>query len=181
MKTATPRFSYTQNAWEGEKYRANERLYGSSLSKAIRQELKDKIPNCKFSVTSETYSGGQSVSISLMSANFNPFNEITDEIKEKIKLRCMCSFPNSWQNAYDNALENYIRETTIDFNHGVNQYYVKDDICLTEKAKEVINEMLKIAQSYNFDDSDGQIDYFHTNFYLHAGIGRWNKPFIQSK
>jgi hypothetical protein len=38
---------------------------------------------------------------------------------------------------------------------------------------------LGIVQSYNFDDSDSQCDYFHTNFYLHSGIGKWDKPFIQ--
>jgi len=173
----TPRFNYTQNAWEGTKYRKNENLFGASLTKAIRQELKEKLPNCKFSVVSETYSGGQSVNIYLMSANFNPFKPLTDEVLEEIKTNCKRAFGDFWERSLEQAIENYKNETTVKFYHQLNQYYIKDDLCLTDKAKEVITKALGIAQSYNFDDSDGQIDYFHTNFYLHAGIGKWNKPF----
>lgn len=182
METKTqPRFNYTQNAWEGKKYRQNQNLYGASLTKAIRQEIKEAFPNCKFSVVSETYSGGQSVNIYLMSADFNPFNELNDEVKEKIEWNTRRAFGDFWEQRLQDAIESYKRETTIDYNHEINQYYINDDICLTDKTKEVMTKALGIAQSYNFDDSDAQVDYFHTNFYLHAGIGKWNKPFIIKK
>ena len=177
MTKIEPRFNYTQGAWEGEKYRKNENLYGASLSKAIRKELKDKLPNCKFSVTKETYSGGQSISINLMSANFNPFNELNDEIIEKIKDNCRHSFGSNWESMVEQSIENYKRETKERFHTTINQYYIKDDISLSEKAMEVMTKALKIANSYNFNDSDSQIDYFHTNFYLNLAIGKWDKPF----
>jgi len=50
---------------------------------------------------------------------------------------------------------------------------------LTPKAWEVLKKVAQIAFSYNFDDSDGMIDYFHTKFYLFLTIGKWNKPFIE--
>lgn len=172
-----PRFNYTQHAWEGEKYRKNENLYGSSLSKAIRMELKEQLPNCKFSITKETYSGGQAINVNLMSANFNPFNELTEEIMEKIKDNCRRSFGNFWESQLEQSIENYKKTTTEKMYEQINHYYVKESIYLTEKAKEVINKALNIINSYNFDDSDSQIDYFHTNFYLHMSIGKWDKPF----
>lgn len=172
-----PRFNYTQHAWEGNKYRKNEGLYGASLAKAIRQELKEKLPQCKFSVTKETYSGGQSINVSLMSANFNPFNELTEEVMEKIEDNCRRMFGQFWEQRLEDSISNFRNTTTKDKYHQVNQYYVKDDVCLTEEAKSVINQALNIINSYNFDDSDSQIDYFHTNFYTHMSIGKWDKPF----
>lgn len=35
----------------------------------------------------------------------------------------------------------------------------------TEEAKALMDGLQKIANQYRFDDSDGQIDYFNTNFY----------------
>lgn len=172
-----PRFNYTQHAWEGEKYRKNENLYGASLSKAIREELKEKLPNCKFSVTKETYSGGQAINVHLMGANFNPFNELTEEIIEKIKDNCRRSFGSFWENQVEQSIENYKKTTTERMYEQINNYYVSESIYLTEEAKEVIKKALNIINSYNFDDSDSQIDYFHTNFYTHMSIGKWDKPF----
>jgi len=28
-----------------------------------------------------------------------------------------------------------------------------------------------------FDKSDAMTDYFHTAFYIHLGVGKWNKPY----
>ena len=172
-----PRFNYTQNAWEGEKYRKNEGLYGASLAKAIRLELKEKLPNCKFSVTKQTYSGGQSINVALMSANFNPFNELTDEIREKIKDNCRRSWGASWENQVEQSIENYKRTTTEKKYEQINQYYISDSFYLTEEAKVVFKKVMSVLNSYNFNDSDSQIDYFHTNFYSNISIGKWDKPF----
>ena len=40
----------------------------------------------------------------------------------------------------------------------------------TPEAKKLIDSITKIGNSFRHDDSDGQIDYFNTNFYLHTGI-----------
>ena len=112
-----------------------------------------------------------------MSANFNPFNELNDEIIEKIKDNCRHSFGSNWESMVEQSIENYKRETKERFHTTINQYYIKDDISLSEKAMEVMTKALKIANSYNFNDSDSQIDYFHTNFYLNLAIGKWDKPF----
>ena len=50
-------------------------------------------------------------------------------------------------------------------------------VVLTKQAWDIMEYAAKLANGYNFDDSDGMIDYFHTNFYLHIEIGRWDKPF----
>ena len=181
METQTePRFKYTQNAWEGTKYRKNQNLYGADLSKAIRQELKEAFPKCRFSVTSETYAGGQSINIALMKAPFKVFNDFSDEIAEKIENNTRRAYGDSWEQMKQQSIDNYIKYTTIEMHNDINQYHLNDDFWMTSKAKEVITKALGIVQSYNFDDSDAMVDYFHTNFYLHVSIGKWNKPFIQT-
>ena len=177
MTKVEPRFNYTQHAWEGEKYRKNENLYGANLSKAIRKELKEKLPNCKFSVIKETYSGGQSINVHLMEAKFNPFNELNNETIENIKRNCQHCYGSNWEQMLEQSIENYKNTTTVKMYEQINNYYVKEDFHLTEEAKSVINQALNIINSYNFDDSDSQIDYFHTNFYTHMSIGKWDKPF----
>lgn len=48
---------------------------------------------------------------------------------------------------------------------------------LTEIVYNVMNDVCDYMQSYNYDDSDGMIDYFNTNFYSEVYIGAWNKPY----
>ena len=177
MTKVEPRFNYTQHAWEGNKYRKNEGLYGASLAKAIRQELKEKLPQCKFSVTKETYSGGQAIHVSLMEAKFNPFNELTDEVMKQIEDGCRRMFGQFWEQRLGDSISEFKRTTLEKKHEQLNHFHVSDDFHLTEEAKSVINKALQIINSYNFNDSDAQIDYFHTNFYTHMSIGKWDKPF----
>lgn len=48
---------------------------------------------------------------------------------------------------------------------------------LTEIVFHVMSDVCDFMQSYNYDDSDGMIDYFDTNFYSHVYVGDWNKPY----
>ena len=59
----------------------------------------------------------------------------------------------------------------------VNNYYIDKETDLTDWAKEVLKRAKDFAQSFNYDDSDGMIDYFSTNFYLHLNVGKWDRPF----
>lgn len=61
--------------------------------------------------------------------------------------------------------------------HDINQYYFECDEEMTSECKTMMREVLDLIKSYHFDDSDGMIDYFNTNFYYTLGIGQWNKPF----
>jgi len=46
-------------------------------------------------------------------------------------------------------------------------------------AKEFLTEAMKALKSADwFDESDAQVDYFHTAYYVDINIGSWNKPYI---
>ncbi|WP_410492863.1 LPD29 domain-containing protein [Dysgonomonas sp. GY75] len=59
----------------------------------------------------------------------------------------------------------------------LNRYYLEKDADLTDRALEVMQNILSYANSYNFDDSDAMTDYFHVNFYLNISIGNGLNPY----
>jgi len=48
---------------------------------------------------------------------------------------------------------------------------------LTEEAYQLFKYVQTLGNSFNYNDSDAQIDYFDSNFYLRMNIGRYNKNF----
>jgi hypothetical protein len=40
-----------------------------------------------------------------------------------------------------------------------------------------MKDIVKVSDAYNFDESDGMTDYFHTGHYLDLGIGKYDKPY----
>ena len=49
-------------------------------------------------------------------------------------------------------------------------------------AKEFLTETLKAMKSADwFDESDAQVDYFHTAYYVDVNVGSWNKPYVFAK
>ena len=52
---------------------------------------------------------------------------------------------------------------------------------LSDYGKKVISGLNKEMNSYNYDDSDGMVDYFNTNFYGYVHIGKWDKPYEVSE
>lgn len=168
VKEKTPRFNYTPYAWEGKKY--NPSLGIADIAKEIRVACKKMTPECKFSIRVQKYAGGQSMSITLMSAPFEVFKKVDDEIADLNKKYCTKDEAKElWQGIIDKG------------HHQVNQYYYKEDYIMTEEAKKVMEFLIKLTNSYNFDDSDSQIDYFHNNFYSDFSIGSWDKPFVKTE
>ena len=168
VKEKTPRFNYTPYAWEGKKY--NPDLGIADIAKEIRVACKKTAPECKFSIRIQRYAGGQSMHLALMSAPFEVFKKVDDEVAELNKrYRTKEEAKEMWQ-------------YTIDKGHyQVNQYHFKDNYIMTEKARKVMEFLIEITNSYNFDDSDAQIDYFHNNFYSDFSIGSWDKPFAKTE
>lgn len=142
---------YTQNGWKGENYSSS--LSTTEISKIIKTYCKEMYPTWKFSVTSEYFSGGSAISVRVMEAPFDIFN------REAIK---------------EGTCWNIDREEIYLQLHHVTD---KQKDYFIESAYVVIKEVYDFMQSYNFDDSDSMIDYFHTNFYSHFDIGKWDKGF----
>lgn len=59
----------------------------------------------------------------------------------------------------------------------LNEYYMDKETRLVPEAKAMMADVVELINSYRYDDSDGMIDYFDTNFYLDVSVGKWDKPF----
>lgn len=162
----TPIHNYSGTGWQGEKYKRDISI--NDIAKHVRHALKDKYPTSKFSITCQKYSGGQSMDIILVESDVQIFATPNEEV--------------AWKNHRNSTMEETLRWWTNAVEsgrHQVNEYSIKDDYILTADGKEMMLCAKSLAQSYNFDDSDAQIDYFHTNFYLHLSVGKYGKPFTQ--
>ena len=158
------RFNYTGHGWEGVNYKGQST---KEIAKEIRQRLKKEFPKCKFSVRYKSFTGGSEIQIALMKAPFEVFNK---EYKQDKNGNVYTEEKYSYAQLNEYTLLNSSWEKEQGYCNG--SY-------LTQKAWEVLKKVTQIAFSYNFDDSDGMIDYFHTKFYLFLTIGKWDKPFIK--
>lgn len=67
---------YTQNGWRGENY--DIRLTTKEITAKIREYVKKAYPDCKFSVTFSSYSGGSSIHVALVSG---PYEALRENVK----------------------------------------------------------------------------------------------------
>jgi hypothetical protein len=115
---------------------------------AIRTELKEKFPKWKFSVRKG--SGSLSVDVNIMQGT----------------------------ESFDDHFHNGRRYAQV------NQYWIADHFkdSSERQAIEMINEIMHNAPGraggkVYFDESDAMTDYFHTAFYTHLSIGKWDKDY----
>jgi len=58
----------------------------------------------------------------------------------------------------------------------VNLYWINDHF--SGEAAQVLSEAAEALKAAGYyDNSNAQIDYFETAYYMHLNIGRWDKPF----
>lgn len=76
-----------------------------------------------------------------------------------------------------------IKSGPIDFggcNIQVNPYWLNDHYSGTAlNALKEIKDALLVADYFNH--SDAHTDYFHTAYYYHINVGKWNKPYELTK
>jgi hypothetical protein len=115
---------------------------------AIRQELKAQFPKWKFAVRKGA--GSLSVDVNIMQGT----------------------------ESFDDHFNNGRRYAQV------NQYWIKDHFkdSSERQAIEMINEIMHNAPGRAggrvfFDESDAMTDYFHTAFYTHLSIGKWDQDY----
>ena len=160
--------------------KSNLHLYGTDLAKAIRADLKSA--GIK-GVTIASKRGHIQATITTSAADVVPEDEfianyrvsdflgwieyfdengrrtdyhladyynLPDDIREKVRL--------------DNARREYAR----DYAHSasLNHYYVDRYTGFTDAGRAKINAVIAIIAAYRYDESNGMVDYFNTNFYF---------------
>jgi hypothetical protein len=64
----------------------------------------------------------------------------------------------------------------FDQSKGVNPYYVND--YYEGKKRDFLNEVLKVMNEGNYDNSDISTDYFDVGWHVEISIGKWDKHYI---
>lgn len=171
--SSTRRQFYTDFGWEGSRYNGN--MTTTEIAKTIRLYCKEKYPTWKFSVTTEYFSGGSSIDISVMEAPEQIFDleACRKAYVEYTEFKETYGYYGSRGLAIN--IDKMFAEDKMHWQlHSVRD---RDKEYFTEYGFSVIEDVYNFMQSYNFDDSDSMIDYFHCNFYESFNIGKWNKGF----
>lgn len=146
------------------------------IAKRIRQQLKREFSGCKFSVRIEYYSMGSSITVRLMKSDIKvkkDFSELSDYSLSFYKDK--------------RYTEDALRRMQGETYHQLNEYILRGEynpdhwcngVFLTERGHKFLKRVVKIADHYNFNDSDSMTDYYHVNFSFHLSLGKWDKPFV---
>lgn len=133
------------------------------IAKVVRKELKKAFPEYKFSVTTSTFSGGQEMTVALMSGPDNPF--------DGDKTYCILD-TQYHQGGYAQLNHIHIKQV------GYDNKWVSNGYMLTQKAAQMLKKVTRIANRENWNNSDIMSDYFDVNYYFELAIGKWNKDYI---
>ena len=134
----------------------------------IRKDLKAAFPFVKFSITGHNYT---SVNVSVIAA---PFNFYSNKSKDAPANRDLNQYSLGEDDEQRATAQAGLPHPSFagDF---INQSYGDHEAYLFLRAvKDVITKKW-------WDESDSQVDYFHTAFYYHIEIGKWDKPFTKTE
>lgn len=149
---------YTMFGWEGSNHDWDRSL--KEVAKIVRAYVKEKYPTYKFSVRTSYASMCQELHVTLKESPveiYKPFKELTDEEFLQISRRLYY---------YDNEKIEYFLNASADekkkiIEESTNSYkFILNDVTRT-----VIEDVDAFVKSYNYEDCDGMIDYFHVDFY----------------
>lgn len=145
----------------------------TEIAKRIRKQLKTEFSDCKFSVMTEQFAGGSGININLMKADrkiIRDFKDISERAIARLIVHTRKDIEQRQNESY-HQLNKYVLQDEYDSDGWCNGVF------LTEQGHLLLQQVARIAEAYNYDDSDPQTDYFSVNFYLDIELGKWNKAF----
>ena len=126
--------------------------------KHIRNTLKKELPQFKFSVVRDHHS---SVSIDLMKGPAFKDWEYNDRYTGETKVGSLNDGEHHQINEYH-----------------LEDFYGKDNAKILGKVKEIAHTAPAMNGGKEwYNNSDAMIDYFDIAYYIHIGVGKWNKPY----
>lgn len=164
--------------------KSNHHLHGADLSAAIRADLK-KAGIKGVTVRCKTYTGGQSITATV---KVDP-----EGYAERTAFVAGWKFPCSgWGYAPelgsihgerfyamdDAAEQERIRQTVAAYEYdskttarqSINHYHLADIAYLTGTTRAKLQRINDIISAYRYDNSNGMVDYFDTNFYYDIDV-----------
>lgn len=157
---STRRAFYTAFGWEGSRYDGSLTL--KEIAKIVRVYIKEKYPLYKFSVRTSYASMCQELHVDLSESPieiYKPFDDLDLDDFQRIGKMIYPVYDTDNYLAFLNSSAEE-KKAIIDGYEYPNRAHVLNDI-----TRAVIDDVDAFVRSYNYDDCDGQIDYFDVNFY----------------
>jgi len=182
--------SYTGGGWQGTKY--DSKLTTKEIAKTVQNELKKDFPDVKISRKTDY----NSIDINIMSSEKDLYTsssdidrmsdkQVSDTIRDSIGGYTRMDDwleKNNRKSANGTFTANderdYLKEELETYRNRKGYRVTGDEWYLSDYGKQVVGSLNKNLNSYNYDDSDGMVDYFDTNFYGGVQIGKWDKPYV---
>lgn len=133
--------------FEGSNYQQAKDLSVVEIGKLIKKEFKKLYP-FKLSVTSQVYSGGCSIHAYITEFSGQMFTE------EYLQYRTDPDAILNYELFQDYCDRNFL-----------------SPVRFTPEVLKALDDLEEIGNSFNFDDSDSQTDYWSNHFYWFFGIG----------
>ena len=149
---------YTEFGWEGKNHDWNRSL--KEVAQIVRAYVKEKYPTYKFSVRTSYASMCQELHVELKESPieiYKTFEELTDSDKNDLIRKMRYNHLFTLESWFEHELK---AEFERIWNENGNFYK-----CLNEATQAVIEDVDNFVKSYNYEDCDGMIDYFHVDFY----------------
>lgn len=178
---STRRHFYSAYGWEGSRYDVNLTL--KEIAKIVRAYVKEKYPTCKFSIRTHYASMCQSLSVDLLEFPERMY-KTAEELKENYWQECTYKDKDGKEHTYKNISDEIqgVRRKLYNNDIFTADSWTDDELlkCYektvfeenkvyygvpTEHFQSVIDDVNDFVSSYNYNDSDGMIDYFDVNFY----------------
>lgn len=182
--------SYTGGGWEGTKY--DSKLTTKEIAKTVQDDLKKNYPGVKISRKTDY----NSIDINIMSSDKDLYKSSSDidKMNDKTVSDTIRDSIGGYTRMDDWLEKNNRKSANGTFTTNDERDYLKEELetyrnrqgsrvsggewYLSDYGKEVVGSLNKNLNSYNYNDSDGMVDYFDTNFYGGVQIGKWDKPFV---
>lgn len=155
--------------------KSDKALYGSDLSKAIRQDI--KAAGIKgATVSCKSYSGGQSilVKVKVHDEDMADLAEFAEDYKVKgawLYTGTEQIFADDYY-TMDAAQQKEVREAAAKYewerSRGgiqINNYHCSNYPVYSQKFLAKLEAINSIVAAYRYDESNGMVDYYSTNFY----------------
>lgn len=161
--------------------KSHKHLYGADLSAAIRADLK-AVGIKGATVKCHTYSGGQNIRITYKAqpGDFVSLQEFIDGYRIKgstawiyfgsgagefIHCDKYWALDGDERERIRTAAAAWEYEKYTQHENNINHYYLNDYGVFTEETRRLMTRIAEIVCAYNYDNSNGMVDYFDTNFY----------------
>lgn len=149
---------YTMFGWEGSNHDWDRSL--KEVAQIVRAYVKEKYPTYKFSVRTSYASMCQELHVDLKESPveiYKPFEDLTAE--EFLQISRRLYYYN------DGKIEYFLNAPADEKKKIIEESTNSYRFILNDVTSAVIEDVDAFVKSYNYEDCDGMIDYFHVDFY----------------